>query len=138
MSDSFSKQISQGIPGSIPPMPPDLPGVNHAPARPQILTVEEKKLAVKNALRYFPRGWHSELAPEFARELKEDGRIYMRRFRPAYEMKARPISEYPAKTSKAAAIMLMIQNNLDIAVAQHPQELITYGGNATLRHNRAH
>ncbi|MCK4806471.1 MAG: urocanate hydratase [Candidatus Aegiribacteria sp.] len=137
MSDSFSKQVSQGIPDSIPPMPPDLPGVNHAPARPDVLTAEEKKLALKNALRYFPKEWHSELAPEFAAELKNDGRIYMRRFRPAYEMKARPISEYPARTLKAAAIMLMIQNNLDTAVAQHPQELITYGGNGTVFQNWA-
>ena len=137
MSDSFRKQVSQGIPDSIPPMPPDLPLVNHAPARPDVLTAEEKKLALKNALRYFPKDWHSELAPEFAAELKNDGRIYMRRFRPTYEMKARPIDEYPAGTRKAAAIMLMIQNNLDIAVAQHPQELITYGGNGTVFQNWA-
>lgn len=137
MSDSFKKQVSQGIPDSIPPMPPDLPGVNHAPARPDVLTADEKKLALKNALRYFPKEWHSELAPEFAAELNNDGRIYMRRFRPTYEMKARPIDEYPARTRKAAAIMLMIQNNLDIAVAQHPQELITYGGNGTVFQNWA-
>jgi urocanate hydratase len=137
MSDSFSKQVSKGIPDSIPPMPPDLPGVNHAPARPDVLTIEEKKLALKNALRYFPKDWHTELAPEFAAELENDGRIYMRRFRPAYEMKARPIDEYPARTRKAAAIMLMIQNNLDTAVAQHPQELITYGGNGTVFQNWA-
>ncbi|MCD4776958.1 MAG: urocanate hydratase [Candidatus Aegiribacteria sp.] len=137
MSDSFSEQISQGIPDSIPPMPPDLPGVNHAPARPDVLTTDEKKLALKNALRYFPKEWHSELAPEFAAELEDDGRIYMRRFMPTYEMKARPIDEYPSRTRKAAGIMLMIQNNLDTAVAQHPQELITYGGNGTVFQNWA-
>ena len=137
MSDSFSEQISQGIPDSIPPMSPDLPGVNHAPARPDVLTTDEKKLALKNALRYFPKEWHSELAPEFAAELEDDGRIYMRRFMPTYEMKARPIDEYPSRTRKAAGIMLMIQNNLDTAVAQHPQELITYGGNGTVFQNWA-
>jgi len=137
MSDSFGRQVSQGIPYSIPPMPPDIPGINHAPTRPDVLTKEEKKLALKNALRYFPKKWHSELAPEFAAELEDDGRIYMRRFRPTYEMKARHISEYPAGTSAAAAIMLMIQNNLDTAVAQHPQELITYGGNGTVFQNWA-
>jgi urocanate hydratase len=136
-SDSFRKEIAQGIPDSIPPMPPDIPGVNRAPARPDVLTDPEKVLAVKNALRYFPKDWHSKLAREFASELETDGRIYMRRFRPTYEMKARPISEYPAKTLQAAAIMLMIQNNLDIAVAQHPQELITYGGNGTVFQNWA-
>ncbi len=137
MSVSFRRQVSHGIPDSIPPFPPDLPGVNHAPSRPDVLTKEEKKLALKNALRYFPKRWHSKLAPEFAAELKNDGRIYMRRFRPDYEMKARPISEYPASTPAAAAIMLMIQNNLDSAVAQHPQELITYGGNGTVFQNWA-
>ena len=137
MSDALGKQLSQGIPDSIPPMPPDLPHVNHAPVRPNVLDTREKKLAVKNALRYFPKEWHSELAPEFAAELEIDGRIYMRRFRPTYEIKARPISEYPARTPKAAAIMLMIQNNLDTAVAQHPQELITYGGNGTVFQNWA-
>ncbi len=137
MSDSFRKQISTGIPDSLPPMPPDLPGINRAPARPDALTSDEKKLALKNALRYFPVKWHSELAPEFAAELINDGRIYMRRFRPEYSMKARPIEEYPARTQQAAAIMLMIQNNLDQAVAQHPQELITYGGNGTVFQNWA-
>ncbi len=137
MSDSFRTEIRQGIPDSIPEPPADLPGVNHAPARPDILNPTEKKLALKNALRYFPKKWHTQLAPEFAKELEEDGRIYMRRFRPTYKMKARPISDYPAKTPQAAAIMLMIQNNLDIAVAQHPQELITYGGNGTVFQNWA-
>jgi len=137
MSDAMVKHLSEGIPDSIPPLPPDLPGVSHAPARPDVLNTEEKKLAVKNALRYFPAKWHAELASEFAAELANDGRIYMRRFRPPYEIKARPINEYPARTQKAAAIMLMIQNNLDSAVAQHPQELITYGGNGTVFQNWA-
>lgn len=137
MSDSFSRQVSRGIPDTIPPMPPDLPGVSHAPARPDVLSTPGKRLALKNALRYFPKEWHSELAPEFAAELENDGRIYMRRFRPTYEMKARPIDEYPAGTPQAAAIMLMIQNNLDRDVAQHPQELITYGGNGTVFQNWA-
>ncbi|MCK5064151.1 MAG: urocanate hydratase, partial [Candidatus Fermentibacteraceae bacterium] len=137
MSDSFRAEILQGIPDSIPEPPVDLAGVNHAPARPDILNSTEKKLALKNALRYFPKKWHAQLAPEFAKELVEDGRIYMRRFRPSYKMQARPINDYPAKTPQAAAIMLMIQNNLDIAVAQHPQELITYGGNGTVFQNWA-
>ena len=137
MSDSFREKILQGIPDSIPPMPKDMKNVNHAPARPDVLSREEKKLALKNSLRYFPPEWHDELAPEFAEELRKDGRIYMRRFRPAYEMKARPISEYPARSPQAAAIMLMIQNNLDRRVAQHPQELITYGGNGTVFQNWA-
>ena len=137
MSDSFIAQIRQGIPDSIPETPPDLAGVDHAPVRPDILHPSEKKLAVKNALRYFRKKWHARLAPEFARELETDGRIYMRRFRPSYEMKARCISDYPSKTPQAAAIMLMIQNNLDIAVAQYPQELITYGGNGTVFQNWA-
>jgi len=137
MSDSFRDQISRGIPDSIPSMPPDMQDVNHAPARPDVLSTGEKKLALKNALRYFPPAWHSELAPEFADELRNDGRIYMRRFRPESEIKARPIDDYPARTPQAAAIMLMIQNNLDRAVAQHPQELITYGGNGTVFQNWA-
>src|SRR5690606_4962936 len=95
------------------------------------------KLAVQNALRYFPEAWHKELATEFAEELKTYGRIYMHRFKPDYEMYARPISKYPAKTHQAAAIMLMIQNNLDPAVAQHPEELITYGGNGAVFQNWA-
>ena len=137
MSEGFREQVLRGIPDSIPVMPPDMEGVSHAPPRPDVLSVEEKKLALRNALRYFPVEWHGELAPEFARELETDGRIYMRRFRPAYEMKARAIGEYPARTPQAAAIMLMIQNNLDRAVAQHPQELITYGGNGTVFQNWA-
>lgn len=98
---------------------------------------KKKKLAVQNALRYFPEVWHEELATEFAEELKTSGRIYMHRFKPDYEMFARPISEYPAKTHQAASIMLMIQNNLDPAVAQHPEELITYGGNGAVFQNWA-
>ncbi|RKZ03379.1 urocanate hydratase [Candidatus Fermentibacteria bacterium] len=134
---SFKEKIRQGIPAEIPSMPPSAPGVNRAPARPDILTSEEKKLALKNALRYFPKQWHTTLAPEFAEELNTMGRIYMYRFRPTYEMHARSIDEYPAETSQAAAIMLMIQNNLDSAVAQHPEELITYGGNGTVFQNWA-
>lgn len=137
MSDGFRRMIQKGIPDSIPDRPPDLEDVSHAPARPDVLTVEEKKLALRNALRYFPRSWHAELASEFAEELRTRGRIYMYRFRPAYGMKARPIEEYPARTPQAAAIMLMIQNNLDSAVAQHPRELITYGGNGTVFQNWA-
>jgi urocanate hydratase len=110
-------------------------GINHAPKRKQILTNEEQKLALRNALRYFPKEQHAELAPEFLSELKNLGRIYMLRYRPEYTMKARPISDYPGKCEQAKAIMLMIQNNLDYAVAQHPHELITYGGNGAVFQN---
>jgi urocanate hydratase len=134
---SFADAVRQGIPAVIPDYPPEAPGSSHAPARPQVLDRAGKEMALRNALRYFPGEWHAGLAPEFAAELAKDGRIYMRRFRPHYEMKARPISEYPAKTLQAAAIMLMIQNNLDPAVAQHPCELITYGGNGTVFQNWA-
>lgn len=134
---SFEEDICRGIPEVFPDYPPDITDVNHAPPRPDVLNPAEKKLAVRNALRYFPKKWHKTLAPEFAGELEKDGRIYMRRFQPHYEMKARPIDEYPAKTPQAAAIMLMIQNNLDPAVAQHPRELITYGGNGTVFQNWA-
>lgn len=134
---SFADAVRQGIPAVIPDYPPEAPGSSHAPARPQVLDRAGKEMALRNALRYFPGEWHAGLAPEFAEELVKDGRIYMRRFRPHYEMKARPISEYPAKTLQAAAIMLMIQNNLDPAVAQHPYELITYGGNGTVFQNWA-
>ncbi|MFC1708140.1 urocanate hydratase, partial [Planctomycetota bacterium] len=133
----FQRQIRQGIPEEIPPAPPIDPGVARAPARPLSLTESERALALSNALRYFPKNLHAQLAPEFARELRESGRIYMWRFRPAYEMRARPIDEYPARSRKAAAIMLMIQNNLDPDVAQHPYELITYGGNGTVFQNWA-
>jgi urocanate hydratase len=134
----FRTLVAEGIPDEIPPMPLSDPFANHAPARRQVLTRAEKELAVANALRYFPPRHHAALAPEFARELQTDGRIYMRRYRPAgYEMKARPIGEYPARSRQAAAIMLMIQNNLDPAVAQHPEELVTYGGNGTVFQNWA-
>lgn len=134
---SFADAIRQGIPAELPESPPDEEGISHAPRRPDVLDAAGKALALKNALRYFPAAWHAELAPEFAAELAKDGRIYMRRFRPHYAMKARPIGAYPAKCKQAAAIMLMIQNNLDPAVAQHPHELITYGGNGTVFQNWA-
>ncbi|MFL0681815.1 MAG: urocanate hydratase [Algoriphagus aquaeductus] len=134
---SFQNQLIQGIPAVLPPKKGRNPTISHAPKRKDILTPEEKKLALMNALRYFPREWHSELAIEFLEELKEYGRIYMYRFMPDYPMYARPISEYPAKSKQAAAIMLMIQNNLDPAVAQHPEELITYGGNGAVFQNWA-
>ncbi len=134
---TFKEQIVQGIPGELPPKRTPEKGVNHAPARKDILSTEEKKLAVRNALRYFPPAWHAELAQEFMDELTRTGRIYMYRFKPGYEMKARPIGEYPAQSRQAAAIMLMIQNNLDPAVAQHPEELITYGGNGAVFQNWA-
>jgi urocanate hydratase len=134
---TFQDQISQGIPSTFPSKKQPNPVFSHAPKRKDILTTEEKKLAVRNALRYFPKAWHAELAKEFFEELQEYGRIYMYRLMPDYAMYARPISEYPAKSQQAAAIMLMIQNNLDPAVAQHPQELITYGGNGAVFQNWA-
>ncbi len=135
--DQFQKEILEGIPEQLPGMPPFDPGVNHAPPRPIVLTRAEKELAIHNALRYFPKSFHDTLAPEFAGELRKDGRIYMRRFRPLQPMHARPIGAYPAKCRQAAAIMLMIQNNLDPRVAQHPHELVTYGGNGTVFQNWA-
>lgn len=135
--NSFQDSIKAGIPSTLPAPKPYEPEVNHAPKRKEILTEEEKVLALKNALRYFPEEQHAELLPEFTAELKAYGRIYMYRFRPDYEMHARPISEYPAKSQQAAAIMLMIQNNLDPKVAQHPHELITYGGNGGVFQNWA-
>ncbi len=135
--NDFQQQIRQGIPETLPEPKPYDPDVNHAPPRRNILTEEEKKLAVRNALRYFPPQWHPVLAPEFRDELETYGRIYMYRFRPDYPMYARPINEYPARTPQAAAIMLMIQNNLDPRVAQHPHELITYGGNGAVFQNWA-
>jgi len=134
---TFQEQICQGIPVVLPAFKPYDSIVSHAPKRKDILTQEEKKLALCNALRYFKPEWHTVLAPEFAKELQNYGRIYMYRFRPDYKMYARPIEEYPAKTKQAAAIMLMIQNNLDYAVAQHPHELITYGGNGAVFQNWA-
>jgi urocanate hydratase len=134
---NFQEEILQGIPGELPALQPRDMTVSHAPVRKDILTPEEKKLAVRNALRYFDPKHHEALAREFTEELKTYGRIYMYRFRPAYKMYARPIGEYPCKTKQAAAIMLMIQNNLDPAVAQHPHELITYGGNGAVFQNWA-
>ena len=133
----FQQEIRQGIPATLPEMPQYDPDINHAPRRKDILTVEQKRLALRNALRYFPRELHAALAPEFADELQKYGRIYMYRYRPQYEMKARPIDEYPHRSRQAAAIMLMIQNNLDPRVAQHPHELIIYGGNGAIFHNWA-
>ncbi|MBQ7489774.1 MAG: urocanate hydratase [Bacteroidales bacterium] len=136
-TEEFQKELRQGIPEELPAPKPYDKTVNHAPKRKDILTKEEKKLALKNALRYFKPEWHSILAPEFMQELHDYGRIYMYRFRPDYPMFARPIDVYPAKCRQAAAIMLMIQNNLDPAVAQHPHELITYGGNGAVFQNWA-
>lgn len=133
----FQKQILEGIPNVLPPKKEYDPSINHAPKRKEILSEAEKRLAIRNALRYFPAKHHKELAAEFADELKRYGRIYMYRLRPDYEMKARNIDEYPACSRQAAAIMLMINNNLDYAVAQHPHELITYGGNGAVFQNWA-
>jgi len=135
--EEFAREIQQGIPDILPELQPYDTTINHAPKRKDILTPEEKKLALRNALRYFPKKFHSTLAPEFANELKTYGRIYMYRFRPKYEMFARPIDAYPHRSEQAAAIMMMIQNNLDKAVAQHPHELITYGGNGSVFQNWA-
>jgi len=131
----FQQEIKQGIPENLPHKKEYPKGVNKAPKRKDILNTEEKKLAIRNALRYFPKAWHQELAKEFLEELNSLGRIYMHRFKPSYEIFARAIDQYPAKSKKAAAIMLMIQNNLDPAVAQHPEELITYGGNGAVFQN---
>ena len=133
----FHEDILAGIPAVLPEPKPYDTNINHAPKRKEILTEQEKVLAIKNALRYFPAEHHAVLAQEFAQELKDYGRIYMYRFRPDYEMYARPIDEYPAKSRQAAAIMAMIQNNLDYRVAQHPHELITYGGNGAVFQNWA-
>ncbi|WP_409417283.1 urocanate hydratase [Flavobacterium sp. PS2] len=134
---TFQEQIQQGIPSILPPKAVYDLAINHAPKRKAILSAEEKKLALKNALRYFEPQHHAELITEFSEELEKYGRIYMYRFRPDYRMYARPISEYPGKSEQAKAIMLMIQNNLDYAVAQHPHELITYGGNGAVFQNWA-
>ncbi|QCK15365.1 urocanate hydratase [Mangrovivirga cuniculi] len=136
-AEDFKTEIRQGIPDSLPPKKTRDEKYSHAPVRKDILSEREKKLAVKNALRYFDSKFHEELAPEFAEELNKYGRIYMYRFMPDYEMHARPIEDYPASSKQAAAIMLMIQNNLDPAVAQHSQELITYGGNGAVFQNWA-
>lgn len=133
----FQQSIVEGIPETLPQPKPYDTTINHAPKRKDILTAEQKELALHNALRYFDPKHHATLAPEFAEELARYGRIYMYRFRPDYDMYARPIDHYPAKSRQAAAIMLMIQNNLDKAVAQHPHELITYGGNGAVFQNWA-
>ena len=134
---NFQQQIQQGIPTELPQPKPYETAINHAPKRKEILNEEEKKLALKNALRYFEPKFHAELLTEFKEELEKYGRIYMYRFRPDYEMYARPISEYPGNSLQAKSIMLMIQNNLSYAVAQHPHELITYGGNGAVFQNWA-
>ena len=135
--NDFQKEILAGIPDQLPEVKEYDKNINHAPKRKDILTKEQKRLALKNALRYFPERLHAQLAPEFYEELEKYGRIYMYRYRPSYKMYARPIDEYPAKCRQAAAIMLMIQNNLDPAVAQHPHELIIYGGNGAIFQNWA-
>ena len=134
---TFQQQIQQGLPETLPSKKPFDITVNHAPKRKDILSADEKKLAIRNALRYFDPKHHADLAKEFYEELLAYGRIYMYRFRPEYEMKARPLDQYPGKSEQAKAIMLMIQNNLDYAVAQHPHELITYGGNGAVFQNWA-
>ena len=139
MSDkeSFRELVRGGIPEDLPPKREIDPDVDHAPPRPLNLDRESFSLAIENALRYFPKSWHEELAEDFSNELRKYGHVYMHRFRPNYPMHARPISEYPAETPSAAAIMLMIQNNLDPAVAQYPHELVTYGGNGSVFQNWA-
>ena len=135
--NAFQEEILAGIPAELPEAKAYDPTINHAPKRKDILTPEQKVLALKNALRYFPKRHHAALAKEFAEELRTYGRIYMYRFRPSYEMYARPVEEYPAKSRQAAGIMAMIQNNLDPRVAQHPHELIIYGGNGAIFQNWA-
>ncbi|MCX6333209.1 MAG: urocanate hydratase [Bacteroidia bacterium] len=136
-SAEFKSLISQGIPSPLPAPKPYDKAINHAPKRKDILTSAEKKLALRNALRYFPKEFHKVLVREFAEELRDYGRIYMYRFRPVYEIKARHIDDFPFRSRKAGAIMLMISNNLDLSVAQHPHELITYGGNGAVFQNWA-
>lgn len=133
----FQKEILAGIPDELPAVKPYDKEVNHAPKRKDILTPEQKKLALRNALRYFDPKHHAVLAPEFMKELHDYGRIYMYRFRPDYKIYARPLEDYPFQSKQAGAIMLMINNNLDTAVAQHPHELITYGGNGAVFQNWA-
>ena len=135
--EQIKQDISNGIPSELPSKKVYELDINHAPKRKDILTKEEKQLALKNALRYFPKSQHQELSVEFAQELKDYGRIYMYRLRPDYRMYARPISEYPGKSEQAKSVMMMIQNNLDYAIAQHPHELITYGGNGAVFQNWA-
>ncbi len=135
--DKFRKEVLEGIPETLPPAPVYDPDVNHAPKRINVLDQSDRRLALMNALRYFHQSHHKVLAPEFVKELDEYGRIYMHRFRPAYEIRARNIEDYPHNSLQAAAIMLMIDNNLDVNVAQHPHELITYGGNGAVFQNWA-
>ncbi|WP_372655197.1 urocanate hydratase, partial [Halobacteriovorax sp.] len=135
--EEFQQKILEGIPKSLPAKKAYEPEINHAPKRKAILSDEEKKLALKNALRYFDKEFHAELIQEFKEELETYGRIYMYRFRPDYKISARSIEDYPHKSKQAAAIMLMLSNNLDYAVAQHPHELITYGGNGAVFQNWA-
>ena len=135
--NTFKHELMEGIPNELPPAYEFNPNLNHAPKRKDILNKEEKKLALKNALRYFPKKHHAVLAPEFAKELEDYGRIYMLRYKPTHKMHARNIDEYPGKSLQAKAVMLMIQNNLDNVVAQHPDELITYGGNGAVFQNWA-
>ncbi|MBR1485485.1 MAG: urocanate hydratase [Prevotella sp.] len=135
--EQFRQELLTGIPSTLPPKPEYDTSINHAPKRKDILTPDQKRLALRNALRYFPQELHAQLAPEFAEELRQYGRIYMYRYRPTYPMYARPIDAYPHKSLQAAAIMMMIQNNLDPRVAQHPHELITYGGNGAVFQNWA-
>ena len=134
---NFKEAILQGIPDKLPPLKPYDPAVNHAPKRKAILSAYEQELALRNALRYFNPKHHEVLLPEFREELETYGRIYMYRFRPDYTMHARAVDEYPGNSLQARSIMLMIQNNLDPAVAQHPHELITYGGNGGVFQNWA-
>ena len=134
---TFQDEIKEGIPNLLPPLKPYDQSYNHAPKRKAILNKEEEKLALRNALRYFDKKFHNALIKEFKNELNQFGRIYMYRFRPDHKIYARPLEAYPAKSQQAAAIMLMIQNNLDDAVAQHPHELITYGGNGGVFSNWA-
>ena len=134
---NLKEEIRKGIPSTIPSMPNFLPGVSRAPKRKKILNANEKKLAIRNALRYFPSSFHSELSKEFLIELEEYGRIYMYRFMPNYKIQACSINELPYKSKEAASIQLMILNNLSHEIAQHPYELITYGGNGSVFQNWA-
>lgn len=134
---TFAEEIIAGIGDTLPPARPYDDKINHAPRRKDILSPDEKRLAVRNALRYIPKHLHAELAGEFAEELERYGRIYMYRYRPSYRIYARDIKDYPHRSEQAAAIMLMITNNLDEAVAQHPHELIVYGGNGAAFQNWA-
>ena len=135
--EAFRKAIRQGIPDGLPEPKKWEPAINHAPVRRDLLSMEEKKLALRNALRYFDPRHHAVLSEEFARELHDYGRIYMYRFRPDYPITARSITDFPHRSVQAAAIMLMLSNNLDEAVAKHPNELITYGGNGAVFQNWA-